>query len=103
MPLHNTWLSCGKDLTLHRFELTSRKELLLHTPVKLHNDEITDIVEIELPQKCIVTCSPDKKIIMYSLQRNEILRVFPQHNKTSVRRMVYFEHYGRYLLSAGSE
>ena len=56
-----------------------------------------------MPQKCIVTCSTDKKIIMYSLIRGDILRIFPQHNKTSVRKMVYFEDYGRYLLSAGSE
>jgi len=76
LPVHQSWLSCGKDLVLNRFSF-DRKGLQIINSMKVHNDEITDIVEIEHPTKCIVTCSLDKKIHMYSLLRCEMIRTFP--------------------------
>ena len=103
LPMHQCWVSSGKDLMLNRFRLVDRKGLALEEPVKIHEDEITDIVEIESPIKCIVTCSMDKQIRMFNLEHKRMIRVFPQHHKASMHKMIYFEHYGRYLLSAGGE
>ena len=77
--------------------------LKLEKPVVLHSDEITQIIEIVSPCLCILTAGLDKRIVMFSLIRNETMRVLPQHHTTSIRNLVYFKDYGHLVLSSGSE
>jgi hypothetical protein len=49
LKLHKTWISCGKDLQLRKFNFSSKTKLRLTSPLKFHTDEISDVVEVEFP------------------------------------------------------
>jgi len=88
---------------LSRFNFCSKNTLVLEKPFKFHNDEITDMVEVTYPQPCIITCGLDRRIVFFSLKEERVLRVLPTHHRTSVRSLCFFEEFGNFLLSAGSD
>jgi hypothetical protein len=57
----------------------------MKNPFKIHTHEVMDVIEIEDPERAIITCGLDKKICIYSLIKEETLRVLPTHHRTSVR------------------
>jgi len=82
LPMHKVWVSSGKDLQMYRFTFTDKNKLQLEKPQKLHDDQITSVVEVTIPCRCIITGGLDKRIVMFSMTRNQILRVLPQQHQT---------------------
>ena len=73
LPIHKTWLTAGKDLLVHRFQIKSKNSLKLEKPMHLHDDEITTIIEVVSPFQCMVSGGMDKRIVIYSLLRNTVM------------------------------
>lgn len=67
------------------------------TPFHLHDEDVTDCVEILSPL-CICTSSLDKKIIMYDLNTREIIKVLEGH-RNGVRILASIPSYGGFLVS----
>lgn len=56
--------------------------------IHLHTAAVTDLVEINHPPS-IITCSSDKTIKMYNLDRNLLIRTFTQHHTNGVQQLKY--------------
>lgn len=56
--------------------------------IHLHTAAVTDLVEINHPPS-IITCSNDKTIKMYNLDRNVHIRTFTQHHTNGVQQLKY--------------
>jgi WD40 repeat protein len=69
--------------------------------VPLHTDSITDIVEIKTPPS-LITCSLDKTIKMFSMDRRVLMRTFTQHHTNGIKQLKYLPCIDR-LLSRGFE
>jgi WD40 repeat protein len=75
---------------------------LVGEPIKIHKGAITDLVEIRNPP-CIITCSLDKTIKMYNLEKRMLIRSFSQHHTNGVKQLTYIPGFGGHLLSRGFE
>lgn len=60
------------------------KNPLVGEPLSLHTQEITDLVEIRNPP-CILTCSMDKTIKMYKIERKQLMKTFPDHHTNGIK------------------
>ena len=68
--------------------------------VKLHDDEITDCVEILNPLS-IATCSKDKSIVLFDVNNEVILyKITDQHEK-AIMHLRYQHKHGANLISIG--
>jgi hypothetical protein len=77
------------------------KNPLVGEPISIHTDSVTDILEIRNPPS-IITCSLDKTIKMYNLDRRTLIRSFTQHHKNGIKQLTYIPGFNR-LISRGYE
>ncbi|CDW71705.1 UNKNOWN [Stylonychia lemnae] len=104
MPNHKCWITAGRDLKLRQWDPFKTESLIttFNEDLKLHNQEIMDVCEIDNPFS-IATCSLDKKIVIYNLIEREPIRILKGDHIKGVKRLSYNGHFGGHLVSVGHE
>lgn len=69
--------------------------------MQLHTSNVTDVVEILNPAS-IITCSLDKTIKMFNMDRGVLMRTFTMYHHNGIKQLIYVPGFNR-LLSRGYE
>lgn len=96
-------MTAGTDNLIRQWNISPNVSIpQVGEPIKLHNDNITDIIEIMAPL-CIATASLDRTIVMYDLKNKEVLRRLNDGHITGIKKLCYVENFGGQLISLGFE
>jgi WD40 repeat protein len=97
------FLSAGmKDFQIRQWNFSPFvKNPIVGESICIHEKSVTDIVEIRNPP-CIITCSLDKTIKMYNLEKRALIRSFTAHHTNGIKQLIYIPGYNR-LISRGYE
>lgn len=134
MQKQQIWLAAGADNILRHINISSStvaeksksqqerqgeeqesdcviQEIRDHETLQpVHSDEITDCVEITNPL-CIASCSKDMTIVIYDLERRQVLRYIPRadekgkdiHHLKPIMHLRYQSLNGAHMVSIGNE
>jgi WD40 repeat protein len=94
------WITSGRDFKLRQWNILKGGSILL--TLDLHQDEITDCIEIINPS-CIVTVSLDGSMVIYDITHKDLIRRVENAHEKGIRGIRYQNYNGAQMITLGHE